>query len=104
MIYLDNILLWDENRAPTRFPQVAIDTTKAGIDAAGDWIVVGPYRIRVIVENDKNGLKLSDTSGNVLAAARSGCVFFDDTMFEVQSSGAGALSGRVRGCFDFSWS
>lgn len=103
MLYFENILLWDDNHSPTRIPSITIDTVKLGASAAAEWIVVGPYRIKILVEGGKDGLKVSDTKGNVLADAPSGCIFIDHTMFEVQSRSGSALGGSFSGCIDVRW-
>lgn len=107
MLYLENLLLWDSNRAPVRIPRITVDPEKLSASLAGGdgWIVAGPYRIKVIVEQTENGFAVMSSTGSAVASATCGAVFIDDSMFEVQmlDGAAAAVAGGVRGCFDFSW-
>ena len=104
MIYLDNLLLWDDLLSPVRVPRIEVKTETLSAAAGDDgWIIAGPYRIRVIVEGGEGGLSVNDPSGNVLATANSGSIFVDQGMFEVQTLSGNAALGSARGCFDIIW-
>jgi len=106
MLTIENLLLWDDVRSPVRVPRIEVDpdTLKQASESDG-WIIAGPYRIKIIVEKDSNGLKVLDTNQKVLASSAAGHMFIDDSMFTIASADEGQykLLGHARGCFDFGW-
>ena len=80
-VYLKNFLVWSEDTTdPTRFPAVRVTLPEPLPSREEKWIVVGRWRLKVVVEpNQRGGFTLHGKGGAKLdMQADSGTMFVDD--------------------------
>ncbi|MGE0044691.1 MAG: hypothetical protein AB7J28_06375 [Hyphomonadaceae bacterium] len=104
MIHLDNFLLWDDEKSPTRVPRISIDPELfSRRNEEEQWIRVGKWKIKVRVEQNAQGVSVVGKAGKRFSTEASGSMFIDDTMFEVSAADGAKTLGSARGCFEVIW-
>lgn len=108
-ITLENIVLWDAALTPAYAKKIIIDLASYNSLSENDkWIIVGKWKIKVVVQPAASGLALQSHVPSVaplMLSGMAGSIFVDQSYFQIapSSSETSPLAGSVSGCFDFRW-
>lgn len=105
MLKLTDFLIWDEEMTPTSVPEIILPDTYHTLNDDDQWIQVGKYKVKIIVEKDPNEGVLHIASNGTLINSESahGSMFFDLSSVIVKPADGANIFGSASGCFNFTW-